>query len=305
MAGLAMGPSDPRMRDAFIGLAYVVLTSNRASPPPGRLPKRYWDLAVIWTALRHTDTCLVQSSEVAAMLRLLAATSILLSGSLHAQSILEPVASPFVERLTERVPVSGRTLVGLLLIPAGQPHLGDGLATGSLSVPAPLISRGSVICIRATTQDGRYSAENSFAVKRDIPKTGRADLAWPTQYASTLRTLSLSEVAAIARSGSCIGDAEVIPVIFGAEADSGILQALVNTRGAAITVALRDPETGRTLRRANCTRVSGTSRVAFDAQCLLGTAVDLPPRVQLRLEQVSHDGLQVELLEKINLLLAN
>ena len=239
------------------------------------------------------------------MLRLLAAASLLLSGSLHAQPVLEPVASPFVERLTERVPVSGRTLVGLLLISAEQPHLGDGLATGSLSIPAPLISPGSVICIRATTQDGRYSAENSFVVKREIPQTGQAGMAWPTQYAATLRTLSLSEVAAVARSGSCTGDAEVIPVIFGAEAGLGVLQALVNTRGAAITAALRDPETGRTLRRANCTRVSGTSRVAFDARCVLGTAADLPPRVQLRLEQVSRDGLQVELLEKINLHLAN
>ena len=53
------------------------------------------------------------------------------------------------------------------------------------------------------------------------------------------------------------------------------------------------------MRRVNCTRVPGASRVAFDARCVLGTVADLPVRVQLRLEQISHDGLQVELLEKI------
>lgn len=233
------------------------------------------------------------------VLRQLVAAGLLLSGSLHAQPVLEPAASPFVERLTERVPVSGRTLIGLMLISAEQPQLGGGLTTGTLAIPASLLPHGNVICVRAGSQDGRYAAENSFVVMREVPLNGRADLAWPTQYAATLRTVPMSEMAAIARFGSCAGDAEIIPVILGAEAESGILQALVNTRGAAITVALRDPETGRTMRRVNCTRVPGASRVAFDARCVLGTVADLPVRVQLRLEQISHDGLQVELLEKI------
>jgi hypothetical protein len=38
---------------------------------------------------------------------------------------------------------------------------------------------------------------------------------------------------------------------------------------------------------------------------MLGNTTGLPARVQLRLEQVSHDGLQVELLENPILQLAN
>lgn len=112
-------------------------------------------------------------------------------------------------------------------------------------------------------------------------------------------------MAALARRGSCADPAEIVPVMLGEGGALGMLQALVNTRGAAITAALRDPDTGRTLRRANCTRVPGPARVAFDARCVLGAAGDLPGRVQLRLEQVSHDGLQTEVLESLALRLAD
>jgi len=58
------------------------------------------------------------------------------------------------------------------------------------------------------------------------------------------------------------------------------------------------------LRRANCVRVEGAARVAFDARCVLGDAAGLPARVRLRLEQTSRDGLQTEVLETTMLRLA-
>jgi hypothetical protein len=59
------------------------------------------------------------------------------------------------------------------------------------------------------------------------------------------------ELAAVARSGGCAEPAELIPVLLDQTRELGILQILVNTRGNAITAALRGPEGGRTLRRAN------------------------------------------------------
>lgn len=227
------------------------------------------------------------------------------AGSADAQPVLEPVQLPFVERLTDRVPVSGRTLVGLLSAPTAQPPSGSGLLPGSMALPASLTVNGTPICVRATTQDGRYSAENTFTVRRTLPSAGRADLSWPTEHGPTLRGLALSEVAAVARQGPCADQADVIPIMLG-EADAlGTLHLLVNTRGAAVTAALRDFETGRTLRRANCVRVSGPARVAFDARCVLGVIEGLPGRVQVRLEQVSRDGLQTEVLESLALRLGN
>jgi len=220
-----------------------------------------------------------------------------------AQPMLKPVSMPFNERWTERVPVSGRTLVGLVSVAGVQPPDGAWMQPGSMALPTTSMGSGPV-CVRATTQDGRYFAENSFASTDALPAEGRAGLAWPTSHGDDLKGFSLREVAVIARSGSCTEATELIPVMLGNAPAVGTLQVLVNTRGAALTAALRDPETGRTLRRANCIRVEGAARVAFDVRCVLGDAAGLPARVRLRLEQTSRDGLQTEVLETMTLRLA-
>ncbi|MGI4976809.1 MAG: hypothetical protein ACRYG6_07685 [Janthinobacterium lividum] len=237
--------------------------------------------------------------------RLSIAVFLLAAGSGAAEPLLEPTATPFAERLTDRVPVSGRTLVGLLSVLTNQPPNGAGLETKNMAVPAFVTTEAVPVCVRATTQDGRYSAQNSFVAQGPLPKTGRVDLDWPTAYQEALSSFPLREVAVLARRGSCDEHADLIPVMLGEGDALGILQALVNTRGGAVTAVLRDPEAGKTLKRVNCTRVSGTARVAFDARCVLGSAADLPPRVQLRLEQVSRDGLQTEVLEDLILQLTN
>lgn len=220
-----------------------------------------------------------------------------------AQPALTPVRMPFNERLTDRVPVSGRTLVGLVSVATVQPPTGLGLGPGSMALPSDL-ANGDPVCVRATTQDGRYSAENNFAVQGALPTGERAELAWPTAHPGTLKDFSLGEIAAVARRGSCAESADLIPVMLDRLPTLGIIQVLVNTRGSAVSAALRDMESSRILRRANCVRVEGAARVAFDARCVLGAAAGLPPRVRLRLEQVSRDGLQTEVLEALIIRLA-
>ena len=220
------------------------------------------------------------------------------AGSAAAQAVLAPVSMPFNERWTERVPVSGRTLVGLISTAASQEPGKGWTLPGSMALPAA-VTGSAPVCVRATTQDGRYYAENSFSPNGALPTGGRADLVWPTSHKDELKAFSQGEVAVVARSGSCADSSELIPVILDQSAGLGSLQALVNTRGGTMTAALRDPETGRTLRRVVCTRVEGIARVAFDARCVLGDAAGLPARVRLRLEQVSRDGLQTEVLETL------
>ena len=220
-----------------------------------------------------------------------------------AQPVLTPVSMPFNERWAEHVPVSGRTLVGLVSTADAQPPSGPWIMPGSMALPTALTG-GLPVCVRATTQDGRYFAENSFAAAGTLPPGGRADLAWPTDHGDDMRGFNLREVAAVARRGSCADAAELIPVMLDRAPVLGTLQVLVNTRGGALTAALRDPDTGRTLRRANCVRVEGPARVAFDARCVLGDVGGLPERLRLRLEQTSRDGLQTEVLESLILRLA-
>ncbi len=250
-------------------------------------------------------SCYLKSGGIGSILQRLAFLCLLAAGHASAQPILEPTITPFAERLTNRVPVSGRTLVGLLSSATAQPPDGAGLVPGSIALPAALAIEGVPVCMRATTQDGRYSAENSFVARGPVPTRGRADFDWPTAYSDALRDFPLREMAALARRGSCADQAEIVPVMLGEGGALGTLQAVVNTRGAAISAALRDPDTGRTLRRANCTRAPGAARVAFDARCVLGPVGDLPGRIQLRLEQVSHDGLQTEVVESMILRLAD
>ena len=228
------------------------------------------------------------------------AVLLLLSNPALAQTVLEPTEKQFSERFDPHVPVGGRTLVGVLLAPGIQALTGPGFATGSIGLPAPL-STAAPVCVRATTQDGQYSAENSFRASGDAPASGRAILSWPTRYETQLASVTLREVAVVARSGSCADSSEVIPVLLGAAGGPDVIQVLVNTRGSTVTAALRNRETGKTVRRANCVRVDGGSRVAFDARCMLGSASDLPPLISLRLEQVSRDGLQTEVLEMVPL----
>ena len=216
-----------------------------------------------------------------------------------AQTILSPLSLPFNERWTERVPVSGRPLVGVVSVEGTQPPSGLWVPS-DMALPAALAGDAPV-CVRATTQDGRYSAENSFVASGMLPDAGRVGLAWPTKHAADLKMVTLREIAAIARSTTCADSAEVIPVLLGSANTVGTLQVLVNTRGSALTAALRDPDTNRTLRRVACTRVEGAARVAFDARCVLGDVAGLPPRPRLRLEQVSRDGLQTEIVESVTL----
>ena len=219
----------------------------------------------------------------------------LIPASLASQSaVLQPASTPFNERLVERVPVSGRALVGVVAAPdAGQPP-GVGLSTGTLSLlGAPLVA----VCVRATTQDGRYVAENAFG-----PATGApSPLAWPSAYPAVLAAVPLREVAVLATLGPCGEHGPVLPVAVGPVPAAPFVHVLVNTRGAATWAVLRDPVSGGpALRRVRCPRVEGGARVAFDANCPLGMLPEVA-RLELRLEQQGRDGRSFEVVERVAL----
>ncbi|WP_458098534.1 hypothetical protein [Roseomonas sp. WA12] len=214
-------------------------------------------------------------------------------------SALEPTALPFRERFTDRVPVSGRFLVGLMATNGVAPPSGAGLATGRLRVSGPSDGPAEPLCIRATIQDGRYTAENAYAPP---PAAGWVPLAWPTAHAAVLSAVPMREVAALATLGPCSSrNLAIVPVTMSPVAEGTVpnLVVLANTRGAATWVALRDPVAGGpAIRRVRCIRLEEGNRVAFDARCPLGPFPGGPARLELRLEQQSRDGTGTEVVEQ-------
>jgi hypothetical protein len=212
---------------------------------------------------------------------------------------LNPAASPFYERFTDRVPVSGRFLVGLMVTNGAAPPPGEGLATGRLRVSGLSNGPAELLCIRATIEDGRYMAENAYAPP---PAAGWVPLAWPTAYPTVLSAVPLREVAALATLGPCSShNPDILPVTTspGAEGAMPNLVALANTRGAATWAALRDPVAGGpAIRRVRCIRLEEGNRIAFDARCPLGPVPVGLTRLEFRLEQQSRDGTGTEVVEQ-------
>ncbi len=213
------------------------------------------------------------------------------------EASLTATTDPFNEHLTERVPVGGRSLIGVEMIPTAELPDGTGLISGRLSLPG---SVAGAVCVRARTQDGTYEAENTYTPSAIA--AGSHTLQWPTKFGKELIAVPLRQVAALTTVGACGTVATVvIPIAMNGPSDTGghFLQVLVNTRGAATWAVLRDPVAGgRALARSQCTRLDDGARVAYDARCLLG-APSLHDPLELRLEQEGRDGLSLEVVAKV------
>lgn len=218
--------------------------------------------------------------------------------------MLQPVSMPLSDRFTQRVPVSGHALVGVLRSRGPGLPTARGLADGTIAVVAP---RSSSLCVRVTTQDGRYSAEDTFGqgAPGGPEGTGTATMAWPSQQPkATLDAIRLGELAVLVTTGRCGTLGPVLPATLGTDSadDGAFLHVLANSRGAATWAVLRDPvRGGPALRRVRCVRSETGDRVAFDVICPLGQQPDSVASLELRLEQQGRDGRSVEVVENVAL----
>ena len=272
------------------------MRTDPSTPGHKAVWRRHWK--------RNSDVlhALTFGSKVSGMrvLVLLAVFASYVGAQAHAtETSLYPAPNPFNERLTERVPVSGRALVGVIATKTAELPSGKGLVSGRLILPR--LPAGAV-CVRARTQDGRYTAENTYVSATDSAEPQA--LAWSDAYVSILRSIPLQQIAALATLGAC-GSAVsvVIPTMMDSVPAQGtrFLQVLVNTRGATTWAVLRDPVAGgAALSRIHCVRLEDGARVAYDARCLFGPLPDHEP-LELRLEQEGRDGRSLEVVEKVRL----
>lgn len=178
-----------------------------------------------------------------------------------AQEIVEAVpADPFSEHYDLNADVSGAPLVGLQLGSASPP------AVGPLYVR--LDQAASRICVRAISQDGRYSATNPFGVPVApalvrIPALSRHYAAELSQYpagAVAVRTF-------VAAAEGC-NPAGAVNVPNSAAADpDDTLVALVNGRRFSAQASL--VADGVELAKADCAEAGESARIAYDMACTL------------------------------------
>ncbi len=184
------------------------------------------------------------------------------------------VKRPYTERLTADVPLSGHELVGLRSGMA----LGvfDPARVGAIVTPA---IREHLACVRVTTNDGRYYAENLYR----LPQTmGPATFDAPSKFRADLARYPADQVAihiSIASSCNSAETAAVVPSIYYGDSGEQLplrsLAVYVNPEGSQVEATLlRD---GKELHSAQCESRRAAVGVTFSVVCSIPLPPDLAP----------------------------
>ncbi len=190
----------------------------------------------------------------------------------------------FSERLTRDVPVSGRVLVGALVLQGGTGNAPAALTPRLLWRGGTVESAKESLCVTLASRDGRYYGEGKLS-----PAT-LGGLAGPVRLQGThksttekhLRALALEDLAMLASIGDCrvgtTGDKTVVYLLDrrddGALARQGsapsefILQLFLNSMTYTLTVEASAPSFAT--RQAACRALDNSQRnTAFDMVCEL------------------------------------
>jgi hypothetical protein len=190
--------------------------------------------------------------------------------------------------------VSGSPLVGLRI-----GSVGGKLRPESLIVVRPN-SPGGTICVRATTQDGRYSASNAYRIKEDNPKAVFARLSPITmEYGDILADYENDEFAVRAYATRAENCSPTKPMHLPLLADES-LAAPTASRSELVVFANGRSQIGRAtlhargeagkgmasevLDSADCVRAGASSLIAYDLTCRLDLSGDAVGPVVLVLE---------------------
>lgn len=199
-----------------------------------------------------------------------------------ATAVAQPLAGGrFYESYDDRVPSSTTTLVGL--------RIGNGakqVNPGEIFIPLAA-DQPAHFCVKAVTQDGRYSSENPYRVVVEEPGPALALLDPLTiDYEDVLSDYQLDEFAiqAFYRQGSedplrWCDPVQPIYLPFIAERNQQpILHAFVNTGLGNRTVKLILMADGEERENVGVCRPSGASaKIAYDVHCTVIFSVDAEP----------------------------
>lgn len=166
----------------------------------------------------------------------------------------------FQEEFAGGADVSGELLAGL----AYSPVAAD-LDLAALSLHYPENAADGQICIKLTTSDGRYWAQNAYAGE---PADEPAAIPVPTRYEDQLKAYRTTDLLTLASSGPCDGErGALVPVRLAPKEDADVLVAYVNVNRGDVGATLeQDGEVIASDER--CDRPT-SSHVAYSRICVL------------------------------------
>ncbi|MHA6687647.1 hypothetical protein [Mesorhizobium sp. A556] len=192
----------------------------------------------------------------------------LLATSASAQQddvMLELANQPeFTERFAGNTQVNGQFLSGLAY--ASSLNKLD-LKQLRLSYSHPLDATANSVCVRITSDDGRYWASNLYRAKGSFNIAPRVPI--PTSYEEQLKAYDASSLLVLAMFSENCNEASgktYVPGMLGDKKEDAELIASVNVSQSKVSATLSDAD-GNIVQKVKCKKPDGGAKVTFSHLC--------------------------------------
>jgi hypothetical protein len=203
-----------------------------------------------------------------ALPQLAAALGLALSAVAQPSGVPTFEASPIYEVIDPIVPISGKGILGAVLIGDADVVDPDAMYVRVAKAEAP-----RSVDVFLSSPDGRYSASWSINVPAEF--SGWARIAYPGKAHKLIKSMPLSDIAALASDGE-----RVFPIRWSEPSDSDVLMVMINSeRSSAYAVEriMGQP------RRAQCQQVRAKQTLRYDRVC----------RIQLSSVTMKDDAIEI------------
>ncbi|RUO49339.1 hypothetical protein [Pseudidiomarina donghaiensis] len=212
------------------------------------------------------------------MLLVIASTiGLTLSAPTQAQE-LKLADEQFSEQYASNVPVSGRILVGTVLVGSlganASSGEGSGEGAGEFAVRLPSTTVKDV-CVKVQSRDGSYSSENSYQLEQ-AEAGGVFPLEYPSKHIDMLKNMKANEIAVVSTPGKCTNSQQIDSVYVsyrGQPADDSKLYVLANSGRSDVFMRLQVANSNSNYR---CSAITDGVRTGFDTMCELDMAALQP-----------------------------